>query len=165
MELKQIGFMPNENMLTLENERFKLLFLKMIESYHTFKGKRYFEAQTLKYVELLYSRTRGKYININCNDVAFIFEQELNTPGFSKLSVEYILNALTNQSKRKEQQNRQTIFDKTLEKIDPLWGTAVRLRMYNDFGGTRIENGEYTMKQVYESACNGINFYSGEPLV
>lgn len=165
MELKELNILPNEKLLTLPNERFKLLFLKMIEEYHTFKGKRFFEAQTLKYVESLYYRTRGKFLNIDCNDIAFIFEQEISNHGFKNLSVEYLLNAITNQSTRKEQQTKQTIFDKTLEKLDPLWGTCVRLRMFNDFGAKRLESGDYTMRQVYESALNGINFYDGEPLV
>ena len=35
MELKELNILPNERVIHLENERFKLLLLRLIESYHT----------------------------------------------------------------------------------------------------------------------------------
>lgn len=160
MTLKEIGFEPNQLVSKLSNEGFKVLFMKYTEELYLYKGKRLIEIQAFKTIELLYFKMRGKYQTITCNDIAFIFEQEFNSSVFNRITTEYLNNRIHEVFLKTE---ASVDTSAKVEKVgDPLWCAAIQLRLQYDKNGAKIEEGVYTLKQVFDSLKAGYNFYTGE---
>lgn len=165
MDLKELDFSPSTRLFELKIEEFQKLFLSMARELYVFKGKRFSEPETIKSVEVLFFKMRGKFLNLNLNDVAFLFEMEMESEMFHKISGDYLLNKLTQRSGLRDKEEREAIQSKSSGKYAPLWGMAVRLRMSFDKGGKRLESGEYDMKQVYEALKDGYNFFTSEEII
>lgn len=167
VNIQTLGLHPTQNLHEIPSEKFVALFLELWETICMYKGKTFREDEAEKSVRFLQTITAGKIKNMTVNDATAAIETAMYSDEIKTLSVEFFNSTLKKQSLKKLQdsENRtQTEWTKKNEIDNSIFAKAMRLRITHDPGGKILDANNHTLKNVFEAAQNGVNYYTGHKL-
>ncbi len=162
MDLEKLRLSPSQSLNVIGKEKFFLLISELIQELVLYKGIKVDEQIQAKIIEQLYS-LKNTFMHLSINETVATIEKMMYYDDIKKISTELFHKKLQSRSidkfkiiDEKEQKEVESVAN------DPVYGTALRIRLLHDPKGRIMDRDGFTLKEIYDAVKNGFNIYTNE---